>query len=325
MDKNKIIHTPNFVVAGAAKCGTTSLYNYLKQHPDVYMSPIKETNHFSQDIRPENFSSEYKIYEKSKNLDIEKFVNSDMTDDQWGGYILDRNHYLKLFRFANNKKAIGEISNSYLFSDVAAENIHRDFPDMKIIMILRQPAERAYSHYLANLRDGRTTLSFREEVIHDDAKNRKGWGISHLYYELGLYADQVQNFLKLFPRDQVRIYLFDDLKKDNKALTYDLFEFLGLDHNYSINFQEKFNEAKIPKNPGIIKLITQTGLKRKIFRSLPEGWKTNVKNFFFKSGKIPKINIEDYQWMTARYYEDIKKLEKIIQRDLSNWISRTDK
>ncbi len=321
MVEDKIIHKPNFVVAGAAKCGTTSLYHYLKQHRDVYMSPIKETNHFSQDIRPENFSDEYKIYERSKNLDIEKFVNSDMTADQWGGYILNRDHYLKLYRFANNKKAIGEISNSYLYSKVAAENIHRDFPDMKIILILRQPADRAYSHYLANLRDGRTTLSFRDEVLHDDAKVRKGWSISHLYFELGLYADHVQKYFDLFPKHQVRVFLFDDLKKDNKLLTHDLFEFLELENITSINFQEKFNEAKIPKNPGLIKLITQTGIKRKIFRSLPKSWRSNVKNFFFRTGKVPTMTQEDRQWMTERYLEDIKKLEKIIQRDLSNWMS----
>jgi hypothetical protein len=321
MAKEKIIHTPNFVVAGAAKCGTTSLYHYLKLHPNVYMSPIKETNHFSQDIRPENFSDEYKMYERSKKLDIEKFVNSDMTSDQWGGYVLNRDHYLKLFRFANNKKAIGEISNSYLYSEVAAENIHRDFPNMKIIMILRQPADRAYSHYLANLRDGRTTLSFKEEVLYDDAKARKGWSISHLYFELGLYADHVQKYFDLFSSHQIRVYLFDDLIKDNQLVTQDLFEFLALENIASHAFQEKHNEAKIPKNPGLIKLITQTGIKRKIFRSLPMSWRSNVKNFFFRTGKVPTMSMEDRKWMTERYVEDIKKLEKIIKRDLSNWIS----
>ena len=179
---------PNFLVIGAAKCGTTSLYHYLRQHPDVYMSPIKEPNHFSTDIQPSDFSSEYKLYEKSKNLDIEKFVNGDMKEDQWGAYVHNKEQYLKLFRFAGNKKAIGEISNSYLYSNVAATQIRNEYPDMKIVAILRQPAERAYSHYMANLRDGRTVLPFRQEVEKDDAKIKHGWGISHLYYELGRYA-----------------------------------------------------------------------------------------------------------------------------------------
>lgn len=312
---------PNFVVAGAAKCGTTSLYHYLKQHPDVYMSPIKETNHFSQDIRPENFSTEYKTYERAKNLDIEQFVNSDMTGDQWGAYILNREHYLKLFRFAGGKKAIGEISNSYLYSSVAAENIRKDFPDMKVVMILRQPAERAYSHYLANLRDGRTTLPFRPEVENDDAKQRHGWSISHLYYELGCYADQVERFQQLFPASQLRIYLFDDLKNNNRGLVKDLFDFLGLRQDVSINFDEKFNEARIPKNPGLIKFITQLGIKRRIFRALPKQWQKGVKDSFFKEGKVPKLSAEDRKWMTSRYIADIHKLEKLINKDLTHWLS----
>ncbi|MBK9638976.1 MAG: hypothetical protein IPO63_14670 [Bacteroidetes bacterium] len=77
---------------------------------------------------------------------------------------------------------------------------------MKIVMILRQPAERAYSHYMANLRDGRTTLPFREEVLHDDAKAQHGWSISHLYYELGLYAEQIKRFIDLFPSHQIKYF-----------------------------------------------------------------------------------------------------------------------
>lgn len=320
MASDQLIHFPNFLVAGAAKCGTTSLYHYLRQHPDVYMSPIKEPNHFSTDIVPEHFSDEYKVYERSKNLDIEKFVNGDMKEEQWGAYVLKREHYLKLFRFAAGKKAIGEISNSYLYSSVAAANIHREFPDMKIVMILRQPAERAYSHYLANLRDGRTTLPFREEVEHDDAKSRHGWSISHLYFELGLYAEQVKRFTSLFPKEHLRIFLFDDLKNDNKKLVRELFTFLDLRTDVPVNYDEKFNEARIPKNPGLIKFITQAGIKRKIYRALPEAWKKQVKDAFFKEGKVPKLSPADRQWMSARYHDDIRQLENIIQRDLSHWL-----
>jgi hypothetical protein len=312
---------PNFLVAGAAKCGTTSLYHYLKQHPDVYMSPIKETNHFSQDIRPENFSDEYKIYEKSKRLNIEEFVKSDMTGDQWGAYVLNYDHYIQLFRFANGKKAIGEISNSYLYSSVAAANIKAKYPDIKIVAILRQPAERAYSHYLANLRDGRTTLPFRAEVEKDDAKEKHGWSISHLYYELGLYADQIERFQQLFPASQLKVYLFDDLKSNNRALVKDLFRYLNLKEDVAINYDEKHNEARLPKNPGLIKFITQLGIKRRIFRALPKSWQQNVKNSFFKEGKAPKMDPADRKWMTDRYVSDIHKLEKLIGRDLSHWLS----
>jgi len=320
MDSEALKYAPNFLVAGAAKCGTTSLYHYLLQHPDVYMSPIKEPNHFSSDIQPDSFSPEYKIYEKSKNLNIEKYVNGDMQEEQWGAYVLNREHYLKLFKFAKGKKCIGEISNSYMYSKYAAENIKKDFPAMKIVMILRQPAERAYSHYLANLRDGRTTLSFREEVEQDDAKEQHGWSISHLYYELGIYSEQIKKFQNLFPAHQLKIFLFDDLKKDNVALARELFNFLGIDPDVKINYNEKFNEARIPKNAGFVKLITQLGIKRKLFRLIPKALQKSTKEAFFKSGSVPKMSLEDRQWMTARYKNSILELEVILQRDLNNWM-----
>lgn len=318
---NTSLYSPNFLVIGAAKCGTTSLYHYLKQHPDVYMSPIKEPNHFSTDIQPSAFSSEYKLYEKSKNLDIEKFVNSDMKEDQWGAYVHNKEQYLKLFRFAADKKAIGEISNSYLYSTVAAANIKSEYPEMKIIAILRQPAERAYSHYMANLRDGRTTLPFREEVEFDDAKLKHGWGISHLYYELGLYAEQVKRFTDQFPAAQVKIFLFDQLKENNKALAAELFEFLNLENKYAIQYDEKFNEARLPKSPLLVKTITQTGIKRKIFRALPAAWKASIKSAFFKKGPVPRLSAEDRKWMTDRYRSDILKLQDMLGRDLNHWLS----
>lgn len=319
MAEKNITYFPNFLVTGAAKCGTTTLYHYLRQHPSVYMSPIKEPNHFSTDIQPIHFSAEYKKYEKSKNLDIEKYVSGEMQEEQWGAYVLNREHYIQLFKFAKGKQCIGEISNSYMFSMEAALNIKKEFPDMKIVMILRQPAERAYSHYLANLRDGRTTRPFREEVEHDDSKNLHGWSISHLYYELGLYAEQIKRFQDLFPVDQIKIFLFDDLKTDNQKLAKELFAFLGLRSDVSIDYNERHNEARIPKNPGFIKFITQLGVKRKLFRALPKAWQKKAKDSFFKEGKVPKMSNEDKKWMTTRYLNQIEQLEKLIQRDLTSW------
>ncbi|MFN0188185.1 MAG: sulfotransferase [Bacteroidia bacterium] len=319
MAEKNITYFPNFLVAGAAKCGTTTLYHYLRQHPDVYMSPIKEPNHFSTDIQPKHFSAEYKLYEKSKNLNIEKYVSGDMQEEQWGAYVLNREHYLQLFKFAKGKQRIGEISNSYMFSDEAALNIKKEFPSMKIVMILRQPAERAYSHYLANLRDGRTTRPFREEVENDDAKSLHGWCISHLYYELGLYAEQIKKFQDHFPMEQVKIFLFDDLKTNNHSLANELFTFLGLRTDISIDYNERHNEARVPKNPGLIKFVTQLGIKRKLFRAIPKAWQKKAKDSFFKEGKVPEMSEEDKKWMTSRYVKQIEQLEILIQRDLTSW------
>ncbi len=311
---------PNFLVIGAAKCGTTSLYHYLKQHPDVYMSPIKEPNHFSKDIHPEDFSLEYKIHEKAKNLDVHSYVRGDMKEDQWGAYVQEDEDYRLLFKFASNKKRRGEISNSYLYSQVAAGHIKSALPGVKLIAILRNPADRAYSHYLANIRDGRALLPFREELEKDLAKPVKGWGKSHLYIELGFYYEQILRYTALFGPDQLKILFFDDLKNDTPKVAKEVFEFLNLNPEIAVNFAEKHNEARMPKNVKLLHVLTQTGLKRKIFRMLPHAVQSPVKSFFFKKERPEKMSTEDRKWLVNIFQEDIHKLSKALQRDLSGWL-----
>lgn len=312
---------PNFFVIGAAKCGTTTLYDFLEHHPEVYMSPIKEPHHFSKDIIKENFSDEYKHYLKTRNVNLEEYLKTDFSRKIWEWYIDDFNQYLQLFKKVSNEKAIGEISNGYLFSSVAAKEIKAQYPDAKIVMILRNPIERAYSHYLANVRDGRTTLSFKEELIADAQKSNKGWCISHCYTEMGLYYDQVKRFTDVFDKDQIKIYLNDDLKKNAEAVAKDLFTFLGVNTKVDIDFHKKQNEARLPKSAGFMKFITQTGLKRKIFRSMPKSIQDKVKPLFFKEGKIPKMSEEDKKWLMVQFREDINKTQNLIGRDLSSWLN----
>ncbi len=311
---------PNFLVIGAAKCGTTSLYHYLKQHPDVYMSPIKEPNYFCTDIRPVNFSHEYKVHEDEKNLNVHKYVRGDMSELHWEAYVDNETDYKLLFKFAEGKKRIGEISNSYLFSKEAAANIHKTLPGVKLIAILRNPASRAFSHYMANLRDGRTTLSFRQEIEADMAKPQKGWGQSHVYVEMGYYTEQVKRFKALFPPDQLLILFFDDLIANPQRVVDQIFDFLGLDKNVKIDLDEKHNEARVPKNAGFIRMLTKTGFKRRIFRLLPQGIQAPVKDMFFRKDVKLKISPEDKAWLTGIYSNDIEQLSKEVNRDLSAWL-----
>jgi hypothetical protein len=285
------------------------------------MSPIKEPHHFSKDIIKENFSDEYKHYLKTRNVNLEEYLKTDFSRKIWEWYTEDFNQYLQLFKKVNNEIAIGEISHGYLFSSVAAKEIKAQYPDAKIVMILRNPIERAYSHYLANVRDGRTTLNFKEELIADSKKERKGWCISHCYTEMGLYYDQVKRFTEEFEKDQIRIYLNDDLKKNAEALAKDLFTFLGVNTKVDIDYHKKQNEARLPKSAGFMKFITQTGLKRSIFRSMPKSIQEKVKPLFFKEGKIPKISEEDRKWLSVQFSDDIQKTQNLIGRDLSSWLN----
>jgi len=310
---------PNFFVVGAAKSGTTSLYYYLKQHPEVYMSPIKETNFFSTDIDPDNFSRLYKKLYKSKKLDLEKYTSSSMDKLVWGAYVREWEHYVRLFQSAQNEKAIGEVSNSYLYSKVAASNIYNNFPNAKIVMILRNPVQRAFSHYLANIRDGKARRSLIEEIELDNNRRKKGWGVSALYIELGMYYEQVKRYLDLFPRKNVRIILYDEYMKNTSMVMEDLFSFLNISRNVKIDFTKRYNAARIPKNKNVIYLVTQMNLKRAVFHLIPEAYKKRVKDLFFSRVEKPELEKNEKDFLIRIYKEDITKLERLIQYDLSVW------
>jgi len=162
---------PNFFIVGAAKAGTTSLYNYLKQHPDIYMSPIKEPNYFAKDIDINLFRKDYK---KTALIDTQKYFSKPKLEELHLAFITELEDYIKLFQKVSNEKVIGETSVSYLYSKVAAKEIKKLVPDAKIVIILRDPIERAYSHYLMNLKEGLITeRNFIKEILVDYNKSYK--------------------------------------------------------------------------------------------------------------------------------------------------------
>ncbi len=198
---------PNFFIVGAANSGTTSLYGYLKQHPDVFLPALKEPHYFAQ-LTPSR---------------EQRYLRT---------IIRDESSYLRLFHRAQAYKAIGEASPSYLWEPEAPYRIRRAIPDAKIIILLRDPVERAYSHYLMDVREGLQDLAFREALHRDWHQNKKGWSVSHLYVELGLYASQVRRYLEVFGPEQVLILMFEELTKsalNGKSVVVDVLRFLDLD------------------------------------------------------------------------------------------------
>lgn len=311
---------PNFFVVGAGKCGTTTLYHFLNQHPDVYMSPIKEPNHFCTDFKPEEFSEENKAIERSKNINIEKYVNGPMDVSRFGYFVTNPVHYKLLFKNVKNEKAIGEISNAYLFSEVAAQNIKNEVPDAKIIIILRNPVERLISHYKANIRDGRAILPFMEEINNDYNKPRKGWKISAGYYEQGLYYNQVERYIRTFGKDKVKIFWFEELIKDPAKVAHDLFSFLDVDPNVKIDTEEKQNVSWEPKSKKLVYFLSKSGIKRPLLRLFPASMRKNVKGVFFNKNNSIVVSAEEKNKVLEFYKEDILKLQSIVDKDLSQWL-----
>lgn len=319
MDNNNHHTLPNFIVVGSNKGGTTSIYHYLKQHPQVYLSPIKEPHYFSKDINPADFSKEFA---HNKLQDIEKYVNGKMEEEYHAAFLRDFEQYKKLFKNVKNEKAIGELSTSYLYSTVAAQEIFNTLGKIKIIICLRNPIERAYSHYRMNIWTGNNNeFDFYKALKADFEHQPKVWGNAHLYTEIGLYYEQVKRYLTIFGKEQVKIIFTEDMKSNAQAVIKELYEFIGVDASFKPDTSKKYNEVYTPKYKNITYLLNKSGIRPLLKKIAPEKIKSILTNLLFKKksekGEIPS---DAKQFLLEQYSTDIQNLSSLLNKDLSGWL-----
>ncbi len=306
----------NFYIVGAAKSGTTSLYHHLDRHPDVHMSPIKEPHYFCKDIRYENFD---KKYQEEVRFDAKKYLKRKVLEKKHIAYIDNFDEYSQLFRERGKEKICGEISTGYLYSKVAAEEIYRFDSNAKIAMVLRDPIERAFSHWMMDLRSNDVCRNSFHEAILKDQENTDGiWGKNHLYIEIGLYHKQVERYFNVFPKEQVLVLLYDDLKSDPVAFFKKLFEFLEIE-NLPIDVDERFNFASLPRYPALDTMIKKARLDRLAAKYFPVSVKKKIKNVLFNKDDLPKLTSRDRGNVISYFEADIILLEELLGRDLSAW------
>ena len=186
---------PNFVVIGASKSGTTSLYYYLGEHPDIFMCPRQSPRFFS--------------YE---GIDCEKL--DEINRRRCLAAVRHLEDYRALFDDVRAEKAIGEVTPNYFHNPQAHNRIKHHVPGAKLIAILRNPTDRAYSAYWMDVRAGREKRPFAE-VIEPLARNALAVDDVKHYISEGLYCRHLQVYYDLFPSTQIRVYLTSDLKKDS--------------------------------------------------------------------------------------------------------------
>jgi len=305
----------NFFLIGAAKAGTTSIYNYLQQHPDVFLSPVKEPNYFSKDIDVSKFTP---LYKKNNLIDPEEYFNHKPLKPLHLTFIRKPAHYQMLFGHVQNESVIGECSTSYLYSQLAAKNIFQYNPKAKIVAVLRNPVERAFSHYLMALRYGYTSLSFRQALEKDISKEPKGWGISELFIELGLYYEQLKRYFDIFPSDQIKIIIFDDFRNASEMIIHNLFDFLDIKKIELQEISEK-HQAKSPKYPKLNNFASKTGLKKAV-KSISSNTLVHKMVSGLYSEKKVEICKEDKTFLLNIFLEDIEKTSQLIKRDLKMWL-----
>lgn len=308
---------PNFFIIGTVKASTTSLYNYLNLHPDVFMSPIKEPHYFATDIRVKDFRLDYA---QDSYLDFKKYFARRPLKEHAVAHIESEDDYKQLYLDVDSEKAIGEASTSYLFSQDAAKNIHAKVPNAKIIVILRNPVERAFSHYLMDVKSGDQHRSFLDAFYDDLHMSKKGWGISNLYLELSLYTEQLQCYYDLFPASQIKVLFFDDLNKNPTDFLKSVFEFLELDsafYDFSVT-KQKYNDARVPRFPKIFFILWHSNYIRQLYKLFPARFKSFLLQLLFTKD-IPKLTAKDKKEIFSYFREDIAKLEQLIGKSLKHW------
>lgn len=296
---------PDFLIIGAPKSGTTSLYYYLMQHPNIFMPANKEPMFFT-------FEGE--------NLDSYHFEGPPDRPD----VVTNIEDYLKLFEKAKQNQKIGEASTLYLYDSKTPERIKCHIPDGKMIAIFRNPVDRAFSQYQHYRTINREPLSsFDQAIIAEEYRMQENWYKSYFYLDAGFYSKQVQNYLKYFPIDNFKFFLYEDFK-ETTAMVKDIFAFIGVDTEFHLDTSARYNVSGRLRFPKIYNIIRSAkGFKQTLRKIIsPKTWGT-LKSIFDKAimtGYEPMELIIKEQ-LTQVYRNDILQLQDIIQRDLSTWLS----
>ncbi len=286
---------PNFFIVGAAKAGTTSLYSWLKAHPLVYMPSLKEPYFFGTHVSPKmGFPGQrYRSLER----------------------------YLSLFAGARNHLAIGEASTSYLWDPDAPRQIKDFCKDARIIILLRDPVDRAFSHYLMDIRNGLQPLPFYEALIDDYYNSSKLFGEGHLYVELGLYSEQVKRYLQTFGRDQILILLFPDLRRDPAKVLKRTLDFLGLPED-SMPWDQTLevkNPFSLPRNRltrwilrWLLRMMAIGAIEPLVELIPPQVRSFVYSKILLRPAPKPPRDSRGVDFLLQFYDEDVTKLEDIL-------------
>jgi len=303
-----MVKLPNFLIVGAAKAGTTSLYFYLKEHPEIYMSPVKEPKFITSNFLKFPF----------------KGVGDDLVEKN---IIKNFESYQKLFLEVKNEKAIGEASADNLYYYKKSINyIKKILGEVKIIAILRNPIDRAFSAYSHLIRDSREFLTFEDALNQEENRKKENWEFIWYYKDVGFYYNQVKAYLENFSK--VKVYLYDDLKKDPLSLVQDIYRFLEVDDSFiPKSVGEKFNVSGIPKNKFLHEFLTtpnviKSTMKPLVKLILPKRTRQRFINKILQRNlKKPQIDPSTKQYLLNLYKEDIVELQNLIGRDLSSWLT----
>jgi hypothetical protein len=314
--ESRRVNLPDFFIVGAAKSATTSLHTYLKQHPNIFLPERKELYFLA-------FGGETPCFKLADGTPREKVG-------------VNREEYFKIYRNTPEACLAGDTSSWYLYYyKEVIRNIQELYGTqagkIKIIMVLRNPVDRAWSHYSMHRGMGIIDLpfpeaaapgsgSFRERITGPDA----GYFPGYDYIGFGMYSRQVEAFLEAF--DQVKIFLYEDFSENSRAVIDEITRFLGLEPLDRLKKEKRLNVSGAPRS-GLAALVSRLVFRpyflKKLFRSLlpaPLRYKIkmNISRFLFKKKYMSR---EDRRMLIDIYRRDIRLLEKTLNRDLGAWLN----
>ena len=295
------VKKPNFFIVGAPRSGTTSMYEYLRLHPDVFMPDQKEPHYFASDFQGRKFDI--------CRGDIQK--------------------YYALFAEAATEKAIGEASVHYLQSRVAAQEIHDFNPDARIIIMLRSPVDMLYSYYFRQFYSGCEDIPSFADALDAEPDRRQGKRLPRslyimpeaLYYsEVPRYAEQVERYFDVFGHEQVHIIIYDDFRQDTARAYRDTLAFLGVDPDFQIDFK-RANANKRPRN-----LFVQRVLNNPLLMTI--GGRMPVLALPLYRA-IRRVNTEHFKRepmdaalrrrLQQQFLPEMERLSALLGRDVTYW------
>lgn len=284
------------------KAATTSIAQFLSTVDAVQMCPTKEPQHFCTDL--------YEHPDFAAMPEIRAFEGQD--------WVPGRADYLALFPPTSSVRYVAEASTTYLYSLRAAEEIAAFNPEARIVILLRQPVRRAFSEYLMNRRIGIARGSFSEAMAADHDRVRRGeFRLFERYVYAGLYAKQVERFLRAFPREHVFIAAIDEPGNNIERIAKDLCSFLGIEATPGV---PRLNEAGVAAYPGLNEVLFQSGIKGWASRTLPAGFKNVLKKLYYSGSTPPSIDADDLNKWTAVFASDIRELSSLAKHDFDFWL-----
>ena len=324
------MNRPNFIIIGAAKGGTTALHNYLGQHPDIFVTRKKEPKFFTfygDGVQDASIPDERFDVEGRRRYEYIK-----------AGSICDLETYHALFDEVSEETAIGESSPMYLYCPDSAQRIHTYDSTMKLIAILRNPVDRAFSHYMQysiQVQGDEYLPTFEKAIAAEPIDNPNIWyGLRH-YIRLGFYYAQLKRYFDVFESGQIQVHLYEDFKQNPQKLFGDIFRFLEVDDNFQVDTSKSHNVGAAPKNQFIHRSLGWVNAMANAENAAIKTLKSSIPQPIYRGisatiQRVKKQNITEKptscgiatrQQLLEVYGTDIQSLQDLIGRDLSHWMN----